>query len=115
MQKIDNQLVWDFVKRNGLEDLSEDERMEVYYDKKSNELFAFILKDWIYLNLNEIEDYVFIYSFDNLKRYWEKKKDKVTIDLNKLQKLMEVDSLVWRDFVLAIYRAELMEIELPKI
>jgi hypothetical protein len=109
---IDNKVIWDLVIKYGLGDLPEDGRIDVYYDKKSNELLVSTLIDGIYLSFDNPDRFVFIHSFDNLKRYWEKKKKEIMIS-KKMQKKIDKEWFAWYDFVLGIYLADWMKTKIP--
>jgi len=112
---VDNKVVWDFVIERGLGDLKEGERMEVYYHTKNKELFASICSaDWLHLGFDNPEEFVFIYSFENLEHYWVKKKEEITIDEDLLKQLEE-DNNVWKDYVLKLYFEDWMQVKLPKL
>jgi len=50
--------------------------------------------------------------FDNLKRYWEKKKKEIMIS-KKMQKKIDKEWFAWYDFVLGIYLADWMKTKIP--
>jgi len=112
-ENISNQVIWDLVIKNGLRELTEDMRMEVFYDVDTDYLFAAILIDGIHLEFDESKHITFIYSFDNLERYWKKKRDEISID-EDLKKQLENDKEAWEDYVLKLYTEDWMQVKLPE-
>ncbi len=113
-ENVSNQVIWDLVIKNGLRELTEDMRMDVFYDVDTDYLFAAILIDGIHLEFDESKNIVFIYSFDSLERYWKKKKNEISIDKD-LEKQLENDRETWEDYVLKLYFEDWMQVKLPRL
>jgi len=113
-EKVNNQLIWDIVMHNGLTDLHKNERIEVYYDRKEGEIITVFIRDGVHLNIDNPNRFVFIHSFDNLERYWEKKKKEIVIS-KKMQKKIDKEWFAWYDFVLGIYLADWMKTKIPEL